>query len=655
MEREKRIALLVDYISTEYSEELIGGVSDFCKENKLSLLILPCGRLNYNDKGYVYQYVAINSLLNKNNVDGVICTSGTQMHCVSPNEFRDYIKSFNIPACVNISMEMEGIPSVLVDAEKAFGGLVDYMIEEQGCKKLLLMGVDSTSYEVQERTRLFWNSVERHKLNKRNCCELKAMFNYVTAKEELDSYFEKKKKFDFDGIVALNDDMAFACIDFCRKLGLKVPEDVVVSGFDDLPRAAFSYLTLTSVNQQLRQQGYTAAEKVFALMKGETVNPVTKIPAKTVLRSSTKRNPYLSGFNDTDTFRTEGNDSNLNVKFPVYEWYTKRNQLYMATLFYADLQQDMTIVQLKKVLNRELPNFDISTVAIVIYDQPVEKTAPFTKFDMPEKASVIVAYDKKTNFEFDIYDDIFEFNPNESLLPKQISYFIRNDTICISLFQSTVQYGYMVFNRGTFDSTVYDILSKAISSLVASVFSFRVAHEESERFKKRWLKTDQMAQTDELTGIKNRRYFFDLGNATMTFADTVSQEGLVIYCDMDGLKKINDNYGHDAGDKAIQAEAKILSSNFRTNDVVARIAGDEFAIICQGITESAFEKIKKNIEEDCVKWTMESGSPFLLSISLGAIKFPSEKGGYNLDKLLSEADHKLYQEKKRKKSAWKKN
>ena len=94
----------------------------------------------------------------------------------------------------------------------------------------------------------------------------------------------------------------------------------------------------------------------------------------------------------------------------------------------------------------------------------------------------------------------------------------------------------------------------------------------------------------------------------------------------------------------------IVVQNFRNNDVVARIAGDEFAIICHGITLVDFNRIKKNIEKDCEKWTLENNAPFKLSISMGAQVYPSPDVGYDLEKLLSLADKTLYEVKKAKKA-----
>lgn len=650
-EKRKRIAVMVDYLTSEYSEELLAGVSKCCEENDVDLLNLVCGELRHHGKDASYQYVSVTSLVRKNLVDGVIFTSGTQMHNVSLDFFINYVNQFDIPATVNVSSLLPGIHSVVADGTKSFADLVEYLINHQKSNKILFMGVNSTSAEVVERTKAFYEVVEKCNISKENVVQLNARFDYPSAMELLNQYYKENKSFDFDTIIALNDDMAFACIDFCQNIGLSVPNDVVVSGFDDLPRSSFSHLPVTTINQNLRLQGYTAAQMVIDLIDGKDVPYENHIPANVVLRESTNRVFYSRTLVNNELFNIEL-DLLLqkNKKYSVYEWFVKRNQLYDATKFYTDIEQNMSLAQLKKILNRALPRFDIKKIVIVMYETTVEKSMPFDYFDLPSKATVLTAYDKDSDYVLDIYDESYSFNPQESLVPTELEQCINKDMVCISLFKGTTQYGYMIFNKGTADMTVYDILAKSVSSLIASVFSYTVAQNEQQKWRERWIKTDLMASTDELTGIKNRRYFFDIGTTTMTFAETVRQEGLVIFCDMDGLKKINDTYGHDVGDNAIKSEAQILVKNFRTNDVVARIAGDEFAIICHGITLVDFNRIKKNIEKDCEKWTLENNAPFKLSISMGAQVYPSPDVGYDLEKLLSLADKTLYEVKKAKKA-----
>ena len=115
---------------------------------------------------------------------------------------------------------------------------------------------------------------------------------------------------------------------------------------------------------------------------------------------------------------------------------------------------------------------------------------------------------------------------------------------------------------------------------------------------------------------------------------------------MDGLKKINDSYGHQAGDRAILTETEILKSVIRDTDVIGRFGGDEFAIAIEGMSKKDFLSFKKRIENASKIINREHNEKFNVSISMGASEFSKEN--CNLDKLLHEADKELYKVKKRK-------
>ena len=236
------------------------------------------------------------------------------------------------------------------------------------------------------------------------------------------------------------------------------------------------------------------------------------------------------------------------------------------------------------------------------------------------------------------------------MLPDGIINFNSDGVMVFSIFHSTLQYGYIIIRPGNYESVIYDLFVKLLSSTIASVYSFSLAHNETSRVRKQIDELDLIASTDELTGVYNRRGFYSYGETTLRFAKAMGQSGIVIYCDMDGLKKINDEYGHEAGDRAILAEAIILKSNFRSNDIIARIGGDEFAIICPGLTKKALKTIREQIDEDCRIWSGGNELGFSLSISIGYVSYPSHKMGYKITPLLSEADSLMYMEKREKKA-----
>lgn len=155
--------------------------------------------------------------------------------------------------------------------------------------------------------------------------------------------------------------------------------------------------------------------------------------------------------------------------------------------------------------------------------------------------------------------------------------------------------------------------------------------------------------TDELTGLLNRRGFFALAQQQVKIANR-SQRGLVLlFGDLDGLKTINDTYGHHAGDQALIETAKLLREVFRESDIIARLGGDEFAVLMtedSGPTKA--DTINARLQEAIRVRNGVSSEPYDLQISTGIKRYHPDHP-MSLDRLVSDADGLMYDEKKRKK------
>lgn len=651
-EKKYRIGLLVDYINSEYTTTLTQGIKTACKDFDINLFVFVIGELHNITIPYDYQCVAIAALATKNNLDGVIISSGTQMHFVSKEELSTYVKSYNPLPVVNIASEISGVPSLLVDCQKAYKILIDELVDNQGAKKFGVMGVRSNSSEVILRTKCIKDILEEKKIPAENITYWKSNFEYGSTLNLLNAYYkENNNTFNFDTLIALNDDMAFACIDFCEKIGLKVPEDVIVIGFDDIQRSSFSNPTLTTITQDITKQAYVAVVQLKEILDGKPVQEKKFLEAKTIFRESSMRKPYKKTLSDNPLVKIDIDNLNQlkSSRFSATEWYSKKSMLYHVARYFTDMQTDISLSLLKERMNDDMRTFDLKAFGVVIYDKPIEMATPFEYFNLPHKAKLVTAYDMDTGFDTKTYKKEISFNPSEEMYPEGIFGKTSEGIYLMALYHNTLQYGYLIFKPGSWDLEIYDIIHKFLCTLVASLYSFSIVHSEQNKFKQKSKQLDIIASTDDLTGILNRRGLFDLGKRTLKFAQSLNQSGIIVYCDMDGLKKINDQYGHEAGDKAIIAESEILKKNFRSNDVVARLGGDEFAIISPGLTEEAFERIRTQIIEDCEQWMHDNKVPYKLSISLGFVSYPSPNDGYAITSLLAEADGKLYEEKRSKK------
>ncbi len=149
----------------------------------------------------------------------------------------------------------------------------------------------------------------------------------------------------------------------------------------------------------------------------------------------------------------------------------------------------------------------------------------------------------------------------------------------------------------------------------------------------------KQANTDHLTGLYNRRYLFNNGIAMYEIAKQKSNNFAVAILDIDNFKKINDSYGHDIGDTALQEVTKILEKNIQDNALIARLGGEEFCILLANRnkeeTESLLENIRKDFQNNKIKTSI---GELNYTVSIGcAFDFKS-----NLDEMIQIADDSLY-------------
>jgi diguanylate cyclase (GGDEF)-like protein/PAS domain S-box-containing protein len=161
-----------------------------------------------------------------------------------------------------------------------------------------------------------------------------------------------------------------------------------------------------------------------------------------------------------------------------------------------------------------------------------------------------------------------------------------------------------------------------------------------------------MAVVDELTGIHNRRGFNILAEQQLKQATRKRQKVVFFFADLDGLKRINDELGHDVGDRAIREAAIVLATAFRKSDIVARLGGDEFVVLATDGAGDEIEVLLTNRLYETVRQfnSKEPRLPFTLAMSIGSTIFDPEQPS-TIDAILKSADEMMYAQKARRKEA----
>ena len=179
--------------------------------------------------------------------------------------------------------------------------------------------------------------------------------------------------------------------------------------------------------------------------------------------------------------------------------------------------------------------------------------------------------------------------------------------------------------------------------IVATVTAFR----DITDLKQAENKLREMSLHDELTGLYNRRGFLSLIEQYIKIAKRQNKTVFVLYADVDNLKAINDKFGHHEGDMALRESAIMLKETFRESDIIARVGGDEFAVISLEASQADMHRVVSRLEQNLELYNSGSNRNFILSMSWG-ISYLAPESLYSVEDMLSQADKAMYEHKKSK-------
>lgn len=154
----------------------------------------------------------------------------------------------------------------------------------------------------------------------------------------------------------------------------------------------------------------------------------------------------------------------------------------------------------------------------------------------------------------------------------------------------------------------------------------------------------QLATTDELTKISNRRGFETLATHGLNMCQRLERPATMLFFDLNGFKAVNDTFGHAEGDRALVTFSEVLIHSMRQSDVVGRLGGDEFVVLLTSATATETEIILNRMREDLTKKNQEAKRGYDIKFSVGTIEFDLETHK-DIHGFLAAADSEMYKDK----------
>ena len=639
----KTIAVVVHSLTVEYTLSILNGISDYFKEKDIRSIITQLKAPSYTNSLYEYQsFSSLPSIFN-GQVDGLIVVSGIYN---TTNTLKTLVKEFSKykskpVVSISIPLDLPDCSTVIVDDSKSYEKIITHLHKEHKVRKIAFMGTDpETSTEGKHRFQCFMNAMKKNNLTFDSDLFFYGNFTTSSAEAELQTRLKKKSDVKFDCIVAANDLMALACSKHLSSLGFKIPEDIKIIGYDNTSHSRQEYPFLTTIDQNLYSQGQKAAQLILRKIDGKNVPEITKISSTPVIRESCgcilkingkliRKDPKFQLLSNGAQNHFLGKLCNISALFDMTKASDTTRRLFYSLRFMMD-------------------HSNIREIAVCYYDKPLT-IGRKESFALVSKINLNMLLDLDygiSEFESNRY-----FDPSKEILPSNVLERAKGTYILHPIYSGELNYGYVLCRIENNDYAVYSVIIRILVTALSQAYEYSnrlsensMLSEENKQLQENNTSLNKQSKTDELTRLLNRRGFMELGQEHINMSIEANDSGLVFFADLDGLKIINDTYGHKMGDAAIKAAGSVLSQVLRANDVVGRLSGDEFGGVASGMDSKLISKVRAQAEKYCEDVSKQHNFPFKLSISIGFAKFHKEN--HILKELLEEADKMLYEEKK---------
>ncbi|MBP5363124.1 MAG: diguanylate cyclase [Ruminococcus sp.] len=618
------LAVFVAGLDEEYQNNIITGINDFAKRSKINVTYFAAYGGMLDSKVFDIGEYSMYDVANLEYFDGVILMTNTINDVRVKERIINNVKTAKLPAVVFDCADYPEFINISIDNSAAMRNMVRHVIQEHGAKILNYISGPMSNPEAVDRLNAFREVMAENNLPVEEGRIFYGEFRPYDGKAAIEQYMESGLALP-DAFICANDAMALTAVSTLEKYGFCVPLDVIVTGFDNTYSARNYCPALTSVKRPLDRAGSEACRVLLDIIDGKELE-VERMEAECVFTESCGCNS--GGVSEFSEYRKRTynkiEDSNDNIhklnilSARLAETENTDDTFAVIRDFIADIGCERFALCLKEDWQDAFAN----TSANICLES--DMTAPLI-WDKGETTCV-------------------EYFTCRSMYPEPLET-AGNVSYFIPLHFKERALGYFIITNGDFP----------ITNLLCHSFAMDISNSlenlrKLSHINKAMEELNRLYVIDPLCNVYNRNGFIKL--ADDMFRTSVSQKRKIMltFIDMDGLKFINDNFGHNEGDFAIQRLADVIKECLKSDSICARFGGDEFVVFHQRASdgdEAAFER-RLNTKIDSINSII--CKPYTLSASVGSvIKVPGEDE--TLYSIIKQADALMYEVKKAKKNS----
>lgn len=632
-----RIAVIIAGIDQSYQSTILNGISASAAECSINVeafisFIGSMGNLTHDTGEF-----NIFNLPDFRNYDGAILLTNTIDYQPVVSNILNRIKEAGIPA-VSMDNDIPEFYHIGIDNKKAMRKITEHMIKHHGFTKFSYISGPADNPESADRLSAFLDVLAKNNISIDENDIFYGDFRAPSGKNAAEYFLQNWTELP-DALICANDVMAASAINRLTEAGYKIPEDISVTGFDNTYNTHNYQIEITSVNRPLAMSGQLACKMLL--------NHFNNIPQKrsVILDMSTRftESCGCSANDPTDLQTFKKLNYNNYMKFEKSQSYMSLfNHLSCILLgcntyeqYINSLKEFVSEMQVEEFYFCLCDNWDSESLTDEnSYQENEDTTIPS---EYTDNILVQIAYRQGIFYESQTIrkSDIL---PNTARSAKSGKFYYL-----VPLHFGTRCLGYMVIMnpRVNIHNSMFETLCISISNSLENIRKLLCLNSAVKHLRKLYAQ-------DTFSGIYNRNGFIQ--STRDVYSECISQKRdiMLMFIDLDGLKGINDTFGHSVGDVAICNIADVLRSSCTGNEIYCRFGGDEFIVFAADYSEDDAKKLTKAIERNIQKINDTKLYPFELNASIGYV-IAKPRPNEDIFRFVTEADKVMYDQKRKKK------
>lgn len=281
---QKKIGVFVDFTNNNYLVSFLEGISNRAGEQNISVICFEGGHL-YQSKRITGSREVLYDLANNDNLDALILPLTSLGKLLKENNIDYFLKRFTIPI-VAVGMKVENRPSILLDNKSGMEKLLLHLIEYHKFKKISFIKGPLDNHDAIERYDTFCKVMDSCGIEIDDKIIFQGDYSPGVANQIAKDIYKILKNEKIDAIVSVNDNSALMIQDYLTSKGIRIPDDVAVTGFDNTDLSQNSNPQLTTIEQPTYEIGIKAMDTALALLNGQNVDELSIIGTSPIYRES---------------------------------------------------------------------------------------------------------------------------------------------------------------------------------------------------------------------------------------------------------------------------------------------------------------------------------------------------------------------------------